>query len=377
MTAQLAHILGPCCHRVEFPRRGLDEVFITASGANGTAVPELYSRFRACLGQVPGARIVRERRFGEAAWEGEMPLSSSDRPYSPSGRLAEWPVTRLTNGNGESAAICGLSVYAVRGPKVRTLRREGRVIGAVFEDSFARYCLLGDVCPDDKRLPREEQARWVFEALESALPLAGMNFSHVVRTWLYLDNILAWYDGFNKVRRAFFSARKVYDGLVPASTGIGSSNSAGTAIVADALAILPKDPRVRLQALPSPLQCPALEYGSAFSRAAEVTMPDHRRLFVSGTASIDPQGRTAHVGNAEAQTRLTMEVVEAILKSRKMDWSDVNRAIAYFSRAADAPVFDRYCAARGLPRFPVVLTKGDICREDLLFEIEVDALQYC
>jgi enamine deaminase RidA (YjgF/YER057c/UK114 family) len=104
-------------------------------------------------------------------------------------------------------------------------------------------------------------------------------------------------------------------------------------------------------------------------------MPDHRRLLVSGTASIDPQGRTAHAGDVEAQTDLTMRVIHAILESRGMGWSDVCRAVAYVKHAKDAPVLGRYCAAHGIPPLPLVVTKAEICREDLLFEVEVDALR--
>jgi len=53
-----------------------------------------------------------------------------------------------------------------------------------------------------------------------------MDFSHVARTWLYLDNLLDWYDDFNVVRTSFFRKHDVFRGLVPASTGIGGSNHA-------------------------------------------------------------------------------------------------------------------------------------------------------
>jgi enamine deaminase RidA (YjgF/YER057c/UK114 family) len=202
-----------------------------------------------------------------------------------------------------------------------------------------------------------------------------MDFSHVVRTWLYLDRILEWYDDFNAVRTRFYKERGVFERLVPASTGIGAPNAAGTAVVAELLAIQPKDPRVRILSVPSPLQCPAPKYGSSFSRAVEVAMPDHRRLLVSGTAGIDPQGRTAHPGDVEAQADLTMRVIHAILESRGMGWSDVCRAVAYVKHTKDAPVLGRYCAAHGIAPLPLVVTKAEICREDLLFEVEVDALR--
>jgi enamine deaminase RidA (YjgF/YER057c/UK114 family) len=371
---------GPGLRVARCQRDGFTDIFITVVPLDGEESSAVFRRLDDYLREARGVRILREDMFGLV------------RPQDHSGLHVEWPVTwvleeggrpsprlRLTSvasakdvGRG-SAPAAGIHVQAVRGVPVRPIRMGGRVVGTVFENGHARYCVLGDIRPENAGLPREKQARRTFEMMEEALALAGMDFSHVVRTWLFIESILAWYGGFNRARTSFFTERGVFDGMVPASTGIGGTNSPGTAIVAGLLAIRPADGRVRIEPLPSPLQCPALEYGSSFSRAVEVTMPDHRRLFVSGTASIDSEGRTAHVGDVNRQVALTMEVVAAILTSRGMDWSDVTRAIAYFKHAADTPVFDRYCAERDIPPLPVVIANNDICRAELLFEIEVDA----
>jgi enamine deaminase RidA (YjgF/YER057c/UK114 family) len=99
-----------------------------------------------------------------------------------------------------------------------------------------------------------------------------------------------------------------------------------------------------------------------------------RKLFVSGTASIEPEGQSAHDGDAARQVELTMRVVHAILESRGMGWADVSRAIVYVKRAADAAVYDAYCAAAGLLPLPAAVVEADVCRPELLFEIEVDAI---
>jgi enamine deaminase RidA (YjgF/YER057c/UK114 family) len=358
-------------HVVGLPRKGLTEMFVAASALSGEPPDGMFRRLRACLRERPGAKVLKESIFGAAHEMGKAPRAKGRAGTGRSG----WPVTRVAEGAANGKRVAGVHVHAVQGVEVSPIRMGGRVVGTVFQDAYARYCVLGDIRPDDARLPAEEQARLTFEILEAALLLAEMDFSHVVRTWLFLDKILTWYDQFNLVRTRFFSERGVYDRVVPASTGIGMGNSAGTALVAEAIAIRPKDRRVRIESVPSPLQCPALKYGSSFSRAVEVAMPDHRRLMVSGTASIDLQGQTAHLGDMDAQTDLTMRVVEAILRAREMDWSDVCRAVAYVKHARHAPALARYCAARRLPALPVVTTKADVCREGLLFEIEVDAVR--
>jgi enamine deaminase RidA (YjgF/YER057c/UK114 family) len=183
-----------------------------------------------------------------------------------------------------------------------------------------------------------------------------------------------WYGGFNHVRTAFLKEHGVFDGLVPASTGIGGRNISGAALTAALFAVKAGRGAATAMAIPSPLQCPALDYGSSFSRAVELETGGLRRLFVSGAASIGIDGRSVHIGRVDAQVALTMDVVRAILDSRKMDWGKVTRAIAYFKHNKDAPAFDRYCTLQGIRDMPVLLANNDICRDDLLFEIEVDAV---
>jgi enamine deaminase RidA (YjgF/YER057c/UK114 family) len=284
----------------------------------------------------------------------------------------EWPVTWIENEAPNSPV--GTLVWAVTGARVEPLRLGGKVLGSLFEDEHARYCRLGGVVPADKSRTHFDQTRDVLDQMESALRIAGMEFANVLRTWFCNDRILDWYGEFNEARNAFFTERGVYDGLVPASTGVGGRNPAGGALASGLLAVKPKVNSVHAVAVPSPLQCPAVQYGSSFSRAVEIETPEHRRLLISGTASIDPAGHTVHVGDVEGQVALTMDVVKAILESRRMGWADVSRAIGYFKSAEDLRTFEQYCAKAGIDPLPVVLVHEDICRDDLLFEIELDAL---
>jgi len=145
-------------------------------------------------------------------------------------------------------------------------------------------------------------------------------------------------------------------------------------VVASALAMLPLEPGVSVKDIPSPLQCPAASYGSSFSRAAELAGPGFRRVLVSGTASIDPEGKTAHPGRVEDQIALTLRVVEAILDSRGMGWKDVVRGNAYFKDASHARALEPRLGDYGLPRERFLVSRNTVCREDLLFELEADAV---
>ena len=57
----------------------------------------------------------------------------------------------------------------------------------------------------------------------------------------------------------------------------------------------------------------------------------------------------------------------------RMNFSDTTRAIAYFRHREHIPLWERYCLARRMPLLPVILTQCDVCRDNLLFEIELDA----
>ena len=247
-------------------------------------------------------------------------------------------------------------------------------MGLVWEDAHAVYCSLAGVLPPDLAAPRGAQAAAIFPEMESLLAEAGMTFANVVRTWLYIDRVCEWYGEFNAARSAFFESRNVFNTFLPASTGIGSANLDGAAITAGAIAMKPKDASVHAEIVESPLQAPAMAYRSSFSRAAEILWPDQRLLFVSGTASIQPNSHdVAFVGDIEKQVDCTMKAVYAILESRGYGWADVSRAIVYLKEPSFRAAWQAWLAARSLPGDFAAETVCDVCRDEWLFEIELDA----
>lgn len=279
------------------------------------------------------------------------------------------PQTRLLQSSGIAG---GVQITSISGLNSTPLyASDGRIIGRFFEDADAKYCTLGDVRPSNPRGSRTTQTTEVLESIQAALVKAGMDFRNVVRTWFYNDDILDWYDEFNHARTSFFHKYGIT--RIPASTGIGASNADGTALVAKAIAVLPKTSAVVVRQVDSPLQREASTYGSAFSRAMEVEDRLGRTIYISGTASILPNGETTHIGNTAGQIEKTMEVVEAILTHNGMTFTDTTRAIAYFRRQEDIPLWEQYCRSRQLPPIPVILTQCHVCRDNLLFEIELDA----
>ncbi len=286
---------------------------------------------------------------------------------------SEWPVVWLQGDACTDGVFYSTQAVALSGIVPLPVRSGGRDIGFIYEDDYARYCRLRGLLPADLTASRSGQARSAFESAAAILAQNGFRFTDTVRTWIYLDHLLEWYDDFNAVRTAFFNETGIFEHIVPASTGIGAGNPFGAAITMDVFAVQPKSHEFTVQTVASPLQNPALDYRSSFSRAVELRSPTHRTLLISGTASIAPDGKTVHQDDPEKQIRFTMDAVNAILESRGMNWNDLVRGIAYFKDMAYAPVYKR--VAFNIPRFPLAVSHADICRHDLFFEIEVDAVQ--
>ena len=284
---------------------------------------------------------------------------------------ADVPLFRLTNVAGELPPVT--LPFAVP-PDARALYRQGRVVGRVWETPEAQFCFLAGVRPPDLAAARGEQAVAVFPEMENLLAEVGMTFANVVRTWIYIDRVCEWYGEFNAARSAFFESRRVFETFLPASTGIGSANLDGAALVTGALAMKPKTAAARAEIVESPLQAPAMAYKSSFSRAAEIITPACRQLFVSGTASIKPNSHdVAYVGDIVRQIDCTMTAVKAILDSRGYGWADATRTIVYLKEAAFRAPWRAWCAAQGLPETFAAETVCDVCRDEWLFEIEIDA----
>jgi len=352
---------------VTLTRDPIQEHFITATPQGDESPGSLFKRVGDTVHQM-GGQIVSVEVLGTSAQDRKdlaVLTKSLDGTEAPVGWVEN---TRIDN-------LYGVHLWVIAGTKVKPLEWNGRRVGSLFEDKYARYCRLVGLLPDDVSLPRAVQAAEILHQMEDVLRVAGMKFSHVLRTWFYNDNILDWYRDFNGVRTQFFQEKGVFDGLLPASTGVSGRNAVGAALIAGLIAMESKGGDVKAVEVSSPLQSPASGYGSSFSRAVELTVPDHRRVYVSGTASIDGEGKTVFLGDTVAQVQQTMQVVQAILESRDMDWSDVVRSLVYFKRTEDAPLFRQYLENHAIPRFPAVVVENDICRDNLLFEIEVDAIK--
>ncbi len=273
----------------------------------------------------------------------------------------------------EETSALAVQVYAIAGTDVCPVYFEGDLVGRCYQCEQSQYYMLR-ILPDNPRASEYEQTLNMFEKTAAVLKHEGSSFHDTIRTWLYARDILSWYGELNKARNHFFTENNVFGRLVPASTGIGIDNHHGTVIATQVLAIKSPHTNAKVRKAESPLQCSALDYKSSFSRGMIVESDQNRRLYVSGTASIDQTGKTVYLGDTPAQVEMTMKVVAAILNEAGMDWTDTVSALVYFKDAAQFHLFDEYCLQKAIA-LPHVKVYCDVCRDDLLFEIELDAVK--
>ena len=124
----------------------------------------------------------------------------------------------------------------------------------------------------------------------------------------------------------------------------------------------------------------AYDYGSAFSRGMRIDLDSLTILLISGTASIDEQGKTVHVGDLRKQTRRTFDNITALLDAEGATWKDVVRTTCYLrdiERDYQAFNEERTAFYREQRLNPLPASTGIqviLFRPDLLDEIEAIAM---
>jgi enamine deaminase RidA (YjgF/YER057c/UK114 family) len=217
-----------------------------------------------------------------------------------------------------------------------------------------------------------EQTLGMFGLAETLLQRAGLEFRDVVRAWIHLREIDRDYGDLNRARRVFFGERGIDP--APASTGIGGGPvSEGHDLCLGVYAVKAGRPLART-VMTSPTLNEAAQYGADFVRGMKMVETNKVALHVSGTASIDEQGRTAHPGDLDAQAERMLVNIAALLEGQGANFGDVVSAITYLKHPADAERLRAQLDAAGFEGFPHALVAAPICRPDLLCETEALAV---
>jgi len=122
---------------------------------------------------------------------------------------------------------------------------------------------------------------------------------------------------------------------------------------------------------------------SSFSRGMRINLNGLVILLISGTASIDENGATLHVGDFRAQTRRTFQNITALLAAEGATWKDIVRTTCYMRDIdRDYAAFNEERTAffklQQLDPLPASTgIQAKLCRPELLVEIEAIAMFWC
>jgi len=119
---------------------------------------------------------------------------------------------------------------------------------------------------------------------------------------------------------------------------------------------------------------------SSFSRGMRIDLDGLTILLISGTASIDENGVSVHIGDFRAQMKRTLDNITGLLESEGCTWHDIVRTTCYLrdiDRDYDAFNEERtaFFKAQGLAPLPASTgIQAHLCRPELLIEIEAIAM---
>jgi enamine deaminase RidA (YjgF/YER057c/UK114 family) len=217
--------------------------------------------------------------------------------------------------------------------------------------------------------------------------LDAEGYPHLLRVWNYLPDInrddahgVERYRQFNTARQSALRASgRALSGNVPAASALGAASDSPVVVYFLAGRTAPTF-------LENPRQVSAYHYprryGShrpVFSRATLLRQPEGLALFISGTASIVGH-RSLHIGDTAAQTRETLTNIEALLTEANRVAPGARFAMdalackVYVRRPADLPIIRAEVASALGATARVIYLQADICRQDLLVEIEATAM---
>lgn len=291
---------------------------------------------------------------------------------------------------------CGglsLDVYAIDDDTEFRIEQRGGVCYGIIENSQEEMLFVEGIPSEDFSASVCEQSRTVFAKLDALLTAHGFAVDDIVRQWNYIGNIVACKNGkqnyqeFNDARSCYY-ARGSWANGYPAATGIGVDSEG---IIVGGIAFRKKGQTNRgIYPIDNPLQVAAHIYSRKvlidddrnavkstpkFERAKLIETERGTCCFVSGTAAIRGE-ESVNASSVVEQTLMTIENIEYLVSTENL--------VRYGCAACDLKfvklhIFikraEEYSAVRAVvevayPNVSAVYTVADVCRGELLVEIE-------
>ena len=307
------------------------------------------------------------------------------------------PAITYVNQTNCSGALLSMELHAIsrQNETVSIRRLSEQTVLLKYNDLSLLYC--ADILPERFSHGSYERSFSAFASLNQLLSGEHFDLMDVYRTWIHQGHIVApegdsqRYKELNRARTDFFADQRFlsryltleFRGVAyPASTGIGANDFD---IVMSAQAVSTDRKDLIVTPLENPEQTSAFDYGEfyspkspKFARAMAFVDQSDALIFVSGTASItDSESR--HIGDPVQQTELTLDNIEALIAQKNLCGHGIRSFSAtldqmatvrvYIKNVEDYPAI-RECCERRLGMAPTIYTFADVCRPELLVEIE-------
>jgi len=256
----------------------------------------------------------------------------------------------------------------------------------------------GDASESDDIFRQSDSA---FRQLNNILEEEGMDFSNVIRQWNYIEQITKTvnydhspsqhYQIFNDVRSKYYRQASFKNGF-PAATGIGMDFGG---IIIDMIAVKFGD-EGSVVAIKSPVQLDAYSYSKEvladnnlmkdfckttpkFERAKILITSGNNCIFISGTAAITGQA-SLQQSCPETQTEMTIQNILCLISTDNLqkhgiitnEKASISFLRVYVKYPKDIEAVRSVCL-KYFSQIPISFVVADICRPELLVEIEGQA----
>jgi len=334
----------------------------------------------------PGLHLdyVSAAEYQAARWGDVLGVATFNGAADSPSAAAETPVAQVSTpvlpGTGHVCEVwrCDTPATSGRRERVRFRSNSDMLFGCIAVTEAPACRLPAGGGPQHSALHQATTQAY----RQICATLDAENYPHLLRVWNYLPDINRDSHGserywqFNTARQQVLrECGRALTGKVPAASALGAASDSPLVVYFLAARTAPtflENPR-QLSAYHYPRQ-----YGShspVFSRATLLRQSGGLALFISGTASIVGH-RSLHVGDTAAQTRETLANIEALLAEAKRVARGARFELGalackvYVRRPADLPVIKAELVAALGAGARVIYLQADICRQDLLVEIE-------
>jgi enamine deaminase RidA (YjgF/YER057c/UK114 family) len=334
------------------------------------AIEERYAAAQKTLGLGPETAVFRRLFLSDAINQAPVVRKSNLVGETPDNPVA----TSIIQQSPLPGAKIGLLAYHIESPvPLKKRRLSDRHL--LVEKNGMRHLWTTGLCAGahSATSPEEVQTREAFRDLTEALARQKATLSdHCVRTWVFMKNVDAFYRGMVNARLEVFAQQNLTDKThTIASTGIeGACEHQFDLVSMDAYSVTNLAPK-QMSYLNDFTRLPRTEvYNVNFERGTRVAWADRALHIISGTASIDADGKTMYFdGDVVRQLERVLGNIDALLRSGSATLDDMMHMIVYLRDPADYGCINAYLNEHH-PNIPFIIVQGPVCRPDWLIEIE-------